>query len=279
VRKIERIALALPILGYAVLAQTQYESPVWAPNGQTIAFAAKNAGGEWNIERIAVDGTDRIRLTSHGGWDPAWSPDGDSIAFVSTIDGERQISLVSPEGAVMRQLTRGPAEHFHPAWSHDGRHIACTSFEKGLSRIMIINADGSDAKPLTPDGERARWPAWSPDGRRIAYYLEASVPAIRVIDLADEGESKLFDSGLTRTLLDWSSDGKQIAFIRGVGNKSGIDLLEVKSGEVRRVLDGELGPGEPRWSPDGKSLLFSTHSPPGIAMLRVSDSAVTAVIK
>lgn len=253
VSKIGGIALA--ILGSAGFAQTQYESPVWAPDGKTIAFAAKLPGGDWNIERIALDGTNRLRLTRQGGWDPAWPPDGKSVAFVSTVDGKRQISLVSPAGAGVRQLTQGPAEHFHPAWSRDGRRIACASSEKGMSRIVIMNADGSDAKPIRPAGERARWPAWSPDGKRIAYYVEASTPAIWVTDLANAAEEKLFDSGLTRTSLDWSPDGKEIVFVRGLGNELGIDLLEVKSGTVRRALGGELGPGEPRWSPDGKSLL------------------------
>jgi Tol biopolymer transport system component len=277
VAKIGGIALA--ILGSAALAQTQYESPVWAPDGNTIAFAAKGTSGDWNIERIALDGTHRVRLTQQGGWDPAWSPDGKSVAFVSIVDGRRQISLVSPDGAPVRQLTHGTAENFHPAWSRDGRRIACASAEKGVSRIVIMNADGSDAKPISPDGERARWPTWSPDGRRIAYYVESPVSAIWVADLANVAELKLFDSGLTRTLLDWSPDGKEIALTRGVGHELGIDALDAESGTVRRVLGGELGPGEPRWSPDGKSLLFSTHSPAGIAMLKVSDLAVTTVIK
>ena len=75
---------------------------------------------------------------------------------------------------------------------------------------------------------------------------------IWVADLASAAQVKLFDSGLTRTLLDWSPDGKEIAFVRGAGNELGIDALEVKSGTVRRVLGSELGPGEPRWAPDGK---------------------------
>jgi dipeptidyl aminopeptidase/acylaminoacyl peptidase len=90
---------------------------------------------------------------------------------------------------------------------------------------------------------------------------------------------KLFDSGLTRTLLDWSPDGKEIAFVRGAGKELGIDVLEVASGRVRRVLGNELGPREPRWSPDGKRLLFSIHSPPGIAILNVADSSVFAGCK
>ena len=128
VAKIGGIGLA--ILGSVALAQTQYESPVWAPDGRSIAFVAKAAGGDWNIESIALDGTHRVQLTRQGAWDPAWSPDWKSIAFVSTVDGQRQISLMSPDGASVRQLTHGPAENFHPAWSRDGRRIACTAAEK-----------------------------------------------------------------------------------------------------------------------------------------------------
>ena len=277
-------AMRIAVIGLAVLAsasaaaaQTQYESPVWSPDG-AIAFVAKPAGGEWNVFRAAADGSHRVQLTQQGAWDPAWSPDGKAIAFVSTIDGKRQISLLSPDGTGMRQITRGAAEHFHPAWSRDGRRIACVSAENGTGRIVAMNADGSNVEPVTPTGERARWPTWSPDGRRIAYYMEASTSGIWVMDVAAATHVKLFDSGLTRTLLDWSPDGKEIVFIRGTGKDLGIDVLNERLGSVRRYLGSELGPGEPRSSPDGKMLLFSTHSPPGIAMLNLSNSTVTAVL-
>jgi TolB protein len=272
------LSLAL-LVASAALAQTQYESPAWSPDGRAIVFVAKPARGDWNIERIGIGGAGRVALTQQSAWDPAWAPDGNSIAFVSTIDGKRQISLMSPDGSKVRQLTHGPMENFHPAWSPDGRRLACASSENGNSRIVVMNADASDPRPITPLGEHARWPAWSPDGPRVAYYNESASSSIRIAVLATAAQSVLFDSGLTRTVLDWSPDGREIAFTRGAGTELGIDVLEVGSGTVRRVLGSELGPGEPRWSPDGKSLLFSTHSPPGIAMLKVSDSVVTAVIK
>ena len=154
-----------------------------------------------------------------------------------TIEGKRQISLMSPspDGADVRQLTRGAAEHFHPAWSGDGRHIACASAENGSSRIVVMNADGSGAAPMTPAGERARWPTWSPDGKRVAYYVEQqSTGAIWLADVPAATQLKLFDSGLTRTWLDWSPDGAEIVFTRGTGKDLGIDVLEVRWGTVRQ---------------------------------------------
>jgi TolB protein len=185
-----RIAACLSsiLLTASVFGQMQYESPAWAPEGRTIAFVAKAGGGDWNIESIALDGTRRVELTRHelipgGAWDPAWSPDGKFIAFVSTVDGKRQISLMSSDGVGVRQLTHGPAEYFHPAWSRDGLRIACTEAEKGMSRIAVTNVEGAEPKPITPAMQRARWPAWSPDGGRIAYYVEASLGSIWVADL------------------------------------------------------------------------------------------------
>ncbi len=271
-------AISLAVFASAATAQTQYESPVWAPDGGQIAFAMRPAGSDWNLVRASADGSHRLQLTRNGAWDPAWAPDGKTIAFVSTIDGKRQISVISANGGEPRQLTSGATEHFHPAWSHEGASLACAGSENGTSRIITMNADGSDAKPLTPNGERARWPAWSPDEKHIAYYVEAATSAIWIVDVATASRTKLFDSGLTRTWLDWSPNGEDLVFTRGVGRDLGIDLLEVSTGKLRRVLGGALGPGEARWSPDGSKVLFSTHSPPGIAMLKITDSTVIQVI-
>jgi TolB protein len=258
----------------------QYENPAWSPDGKTIVFVMKTATSDWNIYRASLDGSvvgSGIRqLTRDTAWDPAWSPDGKSIAFVSTVEGKRQISAMSVEGLNIRLLTSGPAEHFHPAFSPDGNRIALTAVENGASRIVVMDSAGSNARPVTPLDQRSRWPAWSPDGKQIAYYVEAPVSEIWQVNVDTLERAKLFDSGLSRTTLDWSVDRKQIAFTRGVGKETGIDILNLETRQIRRVLGGDLAPGQPRWSPDGAQILFSTST--GLAVLDLRSSSVHALL-
>jgi TolB protein len=254
----------------------QYENPVWAPDGKSIVFVMKTADSDWNIYRANVDGSDIRQLTRGSAWDPAWAPDAKRIAFVSTVDGKRQISTMSADGLNIRLLTSGPAEHFHPAFSPNGNRIALAAVENGASRILVMDAGGANARPLTPLDQRSRWPAWSPDSKRIAYYVEAPVSEIWQVDVDTLERVKLFDSGLSRTTLDWSANGKQIVFTRQTGKETGIDILTLETRQTRRVFGAETVSGQPRWSPDGRSILFSTAA--GIGIFDLASSSVRAVL-
>jgi TolB protein len=254
----------------------QYENPVWAPDGKSIVFVMKTSASGWNIYRASVDGSGIRQLTHNGAWDPAWSPDEKSIAFVSTVQGKRQISVMSAEGSSVQLLTSGPAEHFHPAFSPDGGRMALTSVEDGASRIVVMDSGGSNFKPVTPIEQRSRWPAWSPDGKRIAYFVQGPVSEIWQVNVDTLERVKLFDSGLIATTLDWSADRKQITFTRGIGKDAGIDILNLETHQIRRVLGADLAPGQPRWSPDGTQILFSTVT--GLAVLDSRSSSVHALL-
>lgn len=255
-------------------AGAQCENPAWSPDGKSIVFVMKTAGSDWNIYRARADGSEVRQLTQGSAWDPAWSPDGKSIAFVSTFEGKRQVSTMVTDGSDVRQLTMGPAEHFHPAFSPDGQRIAFTLVENATSRIAVMDSSGKNSKSVTPAEQRSRWPAWSPDGKRIAYYVQGPTNEIWQIDVDTLERTKLFDSGISATTLDWSAKG--IAFTRGAGKETGIDILNLGTHRLQRVLGADQTPAQPRWSPDGTQLLFSTDT--GIAVLDVKSSTVRAVL-
>ncbi len=59
----------------------------------------------------------------------------------------------------------------------------------------------------------------------------------------------------------WSSDGKQILFVRTDGERSQLWLLPLSGGEAHVITQSENGASGPRWSPDGKQILYSANIP------------------
>ena len=75
-------------------------------------------------------------------------------------------------------------------------------------------------------------------------------------DLAQEGSEPV-----------WSPDGKRVAFVsyrdrfgrtcfHECSTSGEIYVLEVETGEVRRLTRSEASDGSPAWSPDGRSIAF-----------------------
>ncbi len=99
-------------------------SPVWSPDGTTIAFVNGGAPGfsGFDVYTIAVDGSNLRRLTNIGRVDHsriAWSPSGDKILFAaSEADNllNYDIYAISKEGQNLLRLTNHPATDWMPAW-------------------------------------------------------------------------------------------------------------------------------------------------------------------
>jgi TolB protein len=88
--------------------------PTWSPNGREIAFQRNDPSGT----RVGIVSTDdkSIRfIPLDNAAAPAWSPDGRHLAVASTIDGERDIVVITPDGVVVRRIHR-PGADFYPAW-------------------------------------------------------------------------------------------------------------------------------------------------------------------
>ncbi|HEX7844391.1 MAG TPA: S9 family peptidase, partial [Chitinophagaceae bacterium] len=58
-----------------------------------------------------------------------------------------------------------------------------------------------------------------------------------------------------------SPDGKQIAFVRQADGRPQLFLLSLDGGEAIQLTKFKYGAGNPRWSPDGKQILFSATIP------------------
>ncbi|MGB3471928.1 MAG: S9 family peptidase [Erythrobacter sp.] len=93
--------------------------------------------------------------------------------------------------------------------------------DRTLSHVWIASLDGSMHEPLLADDASYRSPLWSPDGTRIAYMKSTSGRTGLYVHYLGSGRDALigtFAKGPDN--LEWSPDGKMLAFTMAVEGQS-----------------------------------------------------------
>jgi Tol biopolymer transport system component/imidazolonepropionase-like amidohydrolase len=258
-----------------------------SPDGRSIAFSMMG-----DIYLLPIAGGTAQRLSSGPAWDvqPRFSPDGKEIAFTSDRGGGNNLWRMSRDGSNAVQVTKESFRLFNnPAWTPDGQYlIGRKHFTSGRSlgagELWMTHRSGGDGLQLTKrknDQQDLGEPAVSPDGRYV-YYSEDVSPGggfeynrnvhgvIYAIKRLDR------ETGETQTMVNTpggairpqpSPDGKQLAFVKRVRDKTVLHVMDLKSGRVTPVWDGLshdqqeawaiFGPYTNfNWTPDSQSVVI-----------------------
>ncbi|AXK72857.1 amidohydrolase [Lysobacter sp. TY2-98] len=259
-----------------------------APDGRQLVFSMMG-----DVYLLPIAGGKATRITSGPAWDvqPRFSPDGRQIAFTSDRGGGNNIWRIDTTGGNAVQVTE---EDFrllnNPAWTPDGQFLIARKHFTGERSLgagelwMYHVAGGGSGLQLTKqknDQQDLGEPAVSPDGRYVYFSEDVSpgptfqynkdphgvIYAIKRLDRKTGKVETIIDTPGGAVRPQPSPDGKSLAFVKRIREKSVLHVMDLKSGEVRPVWDGLshdqqeawaiFGPyTDFDWTPDSKNVVI-----------------------
>ncbi|WP_026376455.1 amidohydrolase family protein [Aestuariibacter salexigens] len=272
--------------------ETTWSSLDITPDGKHFVFDMLG-----NIYIAGIDGGEARSLTNDFAWDlhPTVSPDGKKVAFISDRDGLSNIWVMDIDGGNLRQVTKEKKNLIHaPKWSPDGQYIVAmkgimSSRSIPAGEIWLYHQSGGDGMKIKarPSGNREQNniadPAFSPDGKYL-YWTQNTVPGAGFEYNRDPlqgifaitrynretGEEERYISGTGGAVVPTPSpDGKHVAFIRRIKDKTTLWVKDVQSGEEAPLFMGlerdmQEGFGTEGyfsyfdWTPDSEHIMFWT---------------------
>jgi Tol biopolymer transport system component/imidazolonepropionase-like amidohydrolase len=260
-----------------------------SPDGRELAFSLLG-----DVYRMPMAGGRATRVTSGPAWDvqPRFSPDAKELAFTSDRGGGNNLWRIDLDGRNPVQVTK---EDFrllnNPAWTPDGQFLIGRKHftgerSLGAGELWLYHASGTGGAGLQltkqkNDQQDLGEPAVSPDGRYVYFSEDVSpgptfqynknphalIYAIKRLDRETGKVDTLIATPGGAVRPQPSPDGKSLAFVKRIRDKSVLHVMDLKSGLVRPVWDGLshdqqeawaiFGPyANFDWTPDSKSVVI-----------------------
>jgi eukaryotic-like serine/threonine-protein kinase len=267
-----------------LLQTDEPHSPVWSRDGKWIAYVSGNPQypaianlAPSSIWVVRASGGAPVRITEdrplHAS--PGWLPNSRGLLYVSDQDGGRDIYLVrlsrsgTPEGTPVR-LTTG----LHPhtiSLSADGRTLVYALYSETSNIAAIPLQRGRsvslrDAKPITTGSQVIEGFSVSPDGAWLVFDSNRNgnqdiwrmpVDGTSPPELLSAGPEDEFQPS-------YSPDGKWISFhATRSGSVRDLYLIPSTGGQRARIEVATPNNLVPRFSPDGRSVLYTIWSADG----------------
>ncbi|MGH7274746.1 MAG: hypothetical protein ACREIQ_09850, partial [Nitrospiria bacterium] len=251
--------------GYMILG------PVFAPDGQSIAYSETNADSYPSLRIIDTNGKrDRGLAYRNSGFHLSWSPDGQQIAFAQmevykNYSFYNDLYLIDVKTQKSRRLTYGLRAK-DPAFSPDGTRISFVLNKLGQSQLAVLDLTSSKIQMLTESTEEIQYahPRWSPDGKLIALSVwHKGQQDIGIFDPTTHSLKWITQDSPMDITPSWSPDGQWIYFTSertGIYNIFAYSVQNESLYQVTNVLGGAFMPYP---ASDGKQLAIINYTAKG----------------
>ena len=248
---------------------TEYDVKFPSTDGKTIVF--ENGGWLYRLtpatgecKKIPVTlGSDAV----YGRTQRRVLKADDITATSAAPDGSRMVITARGEvfdvpvgKGVTRNLSRSSNSNDRGAsWSPDGKWIAWIGDATGETEIYLYDVKAGSVKQLTSGSDTyIRNLSWAPDSKHI-YYTDRKNRYVEVDPASGARKTVMENPEAEFRMVDISPDSKWIAYTRPAPNEMDIVYIRnLESGKEYPVTERWYNSGFPRFSADGKYLIFTS---------------------
>jgi Tol biopolymer transport system component len=283
-RRLTIIGVLAGLVALAAMSAAPAGAHVSGPNGR-IAFARfEPALGTTFTYTVDPDGGDLRRLFARPSEFPHWSPDGGQVAMFCCDDG-MAAHIVNPDTGGFRELANPDPNleiHCGGSWSPDGQRLTCETFgltdpsRNGVYTIRSSGGGGLTRVTSNPGGDDIPGD-YAPNGKRLVFGrvdhpTDPAALGVYVVKVGGNRLRQIAPAGLLSSFGDWSPQGNDIVFSQHVTPDARSSLWVVHAdGTALHEIPVQAQPAcggaysdpssqgcfGPRWSPDGKQLVFA----------------------
>ena len=140
-------------------------------------------------------------------------------------------------------------------------YVRATTDDEGMSYSLIVSdMDGENQFTIMQSKNPIMSPAWSPDSRDLAYVsFENNVSTIYVQTLRTGNRIKVSSKDGINGAPAFSPDGRNLVLtLGGINGNLDIYILDLATRSTKRLTTNRSIDTEGTWSPDGKTIYFTS---------------------